>query len=338
MAAHRIFCTTQTLSDVIRLRRERPYSSVMNVIEKLCDVKLECENAEEVRKLAETNPIIRKLMKRANRSVNCVNSIHESIKNPFPDDIFLLTPPDSRPYGDYRDKMGLLVTRSLTDMQVIDDLCYTHFRPFHLLTKEQKQHLTKHEEEFEDISSWKEVFDIIKIAPINSAIIIDNYVFSNFERRKSSLYSIIRSLVPDGLKIPFHLTIFTFNKSDQIKQEKMNQVVNEIHGLKLGSKIEVQIIVHTQKDLTHGRYILTNYHIIPSDKGFNVIDFRGVHEETQGEIMSTFHNVNFIPSATSVKHIHSQLLDKMRDIEKKIANSLYSFKVGDEFDNRLLTD
>lgn len=341
MAAHRIFCTKDTLSVVIRLRKDRPYSTVLSTIEKLGDLYLEIGSNTELLKLAATNPIVNKLLKRPARSIKCVNTVLQDIKEPRADDIFLLLPPDSKPYSNYREKMGVLLTSSLTDMQVIDDLGTSHLRPFNLLTADQKRKLQEHGEEYEDISSWKDVFATISLAPINSAIIIDNYLLSsNFERRRPSLYSLIQAIVPKGLTIPFHLTIFLYNKNGELNKERMEQVVSEIHELKLNSIIKVSIVAHTSGDVTHDRNILTNYHLITSGRGFGVIDSRGVKQNAQGEIKSTFHNISFLPSTNSIKHQHSHILDWMKDIyiDRRGMESLYAFEVGDVFNNRLLSE
>lgn len=341
MASHRIFCTKDTLSEVIRLRKDRPYSTVLSTIEKLGDIYLECNNGAELKSLAATNPIVNKLIKRPNRDIKIIQSAIQEITSPRADDIFLLLPPDSKPYADYREKMGILVTSSLTDMQVVDDLCNIHFRPFNLLTVEQKRKLSKNGEEYEDISSWKDVLSTINITPINAAIIIDNYLLSsNFERRSPSLYSLIQALVPSGLTIPFHLTIFLYNKNGELKKDKMEKVISEIHELKLGSKIMVSIIAHTSGDVTHDRRILTNYHIITSGRGFGVMDFHGVKQNAQGEVASTFLNISHLPPINSLKHIHSHVLDWMKDIyiDKHGMESLYAFEVGDDFNNRLISE
>lgn len=341
MAAHRIFCTKDTLSEVIRLRKDRPYSTVWTTIEKLGDLYLEIDSKTELLSLAATNPLVNKLLKRPSRNISCIKSVSSEIKTPHADDIFLLLPPESKPFADYREKMGVLLTSSLTDMQVIDDICSSHFRPFNLLTTDQKKKLQEHGEEFEDISSWKDVFSTFELAPINSAVIIDNYLLSsNYERRKPSLYNLIQALVPNGLAIPFHLTIFLYNKNGELKKEKMEQVISEIHELKLGSKIQVSIVAHTSGNVTHDRNILTNYHLITSGHGFGVIDYRGVKENAMGEVKSTLHNINFLPSISSVKHQHSHILDWMRDIyiDRRGMESLYAFEVGDDFNNRLLSE
>lgn len=338
MAAHRIFCTKDTLSEVIRLRKDRPYSTVLSTIEKLGDLYLEIDSNSELLKLAAINPIVNKLIKRPARSIKCVNTVLQDIKMPRADDIFLLLPPASKPYLNYREKMGVLLTSSLTDMQVIDDMGTSHFRPFNLLTADQKRKLQEHGEEYEDISSWKDVLATIDVAPINAAVIIDNYLLSsNFDRRKPSLYNLIQALVPNGLAIPFHLTIFLYNKNGELKKEKMEQVISEIHELKLDSTIEVSIVAHTSGDVTHDRNIVTNYHLITSGRGFGVIDYRGVKQNAQGEVKSTFHNISFLPSTTSIKHQHSHILDWMRDIyiKGRGMESLYAFVVGDSFKNRL---
>lgn len=341
MAAHRIFCSKDTLSEVIRLRKERPYSTVLSTIEKLGDLYLECGSNAELLSLASTNPIVNKLLKRPNRDIKFIKSTLQEVKKPHADDIFLLLPPDSKPYLNYREQMGVLFISSLTDMQVIDELGNSHFRPYNLLTDNQKRKLREHGEEYEDISSWKDVLSTIRITPINSAVIIDNYLLSsNFERRRPSLYSLIQALVPTGLAIPFHLTIFMYNKNGELKKEKMGKVISEIHDLKLGSKIKVSIVAHTSGDVTHDRMILTNYHLITSGRGFGVIDSRGVRQNAQGEITSTFHNISFLPSMNSIKHQHSHVLDWMKDIyiDRRGMNSLYAFEVGDDFNNRLLSE
>ena len=181
----------------------------------------------------------------------------------------------------------------------------------------------------------------VDVTPINAAIIIDNYLLSsNFDRRKPSLYNLIQSLVPNGLAIPFHLTIFLYNKNGELKKEKMEQVISEIHELKLGSKIQVSIVAHTSGNVTHDRNILTNYHLITSGHGFGIIDYRGVKENAIGEVKSTLHNIGFLPSTSSVKHQHSHILDWMKDIyiDRRGMESLYAFEVGDSFNNRLLSE
>lgn len=341
MACHRIFCNKYTLSEVIRLRKDRPYSTVLSTIEKLGDLYLEIGSKEELLSLASVNPIINKLLKRPSRNIICVTSALQEVKNPRSDDIFLLLPPESKPFVNFREKMGILLTTSLTDMQVIDDLGTIHYRPYNLLTADQKRKLREHGEEYEDISSWKDVFATINVKPINAAIIIDNYLLSsNFDRRRPSLYNLIQAIVPKGLSIPFHLTIFLYNKNGELKKERMEQVISEIHELKLGSAIRVSIVAHTSGDVTHDRNILTNYHLITSGRGFGVIDSRGVKQNAQGEIKSTFHNISFLPSTNSIKHQHSHILDWVKDIynRKKGMESLYAFIVGDDFHNRLLPE
>ena len=341
MSAHRLFCTLQTLLSVIGRRKERPYSSVCSVIEKLSDLYIECNGKEELIYYTKVNPVFNKLVKQISRKIIPIISIKEEIRLPNPDDIFLMLPPESRQYIGYREKKGLLITYSLTDLQVIDDICNKHFRPYSLLTDDQKKNLKAHDEEYEDIKSWKEVFDKLSPTPINSAIIIDNYIFHDDSNKlQYSLYNIIKSLVPDGLQIPFHLTIFVYNKDGELKEDKMKCIVEDIHALKLGSDIKVSIIAHTNGFETHDRMILTNYHLMTSGRGFGVIDCKGVYKPAQGVVYSTFHNIDNLMSYTSIKHQHSQILDWLKDIyiDHKGMNALYAFEVGDTFNNRLISN
>lgn len=88
MAGQRIFCTKDTLSEVIRLRKERPYSTVLSTIEKLGNVYVECSGDSELKGLAAVNPIINKLLKRSNRDIKAIKSIDSEIKNFRADDVF----------------------------------------------------------------------------------------------------------------------------------------------------------------------------------------------------------------------------------------------------------
>lgn len=342
MASHRLFCNIQTLSEIIRFRKDRPYSSVYAIIDKLSDVYLESIDKAQILRLALKNPIINKLLKRSNRKLVPTNSIKEEIKSFYPDDIYLMSSPDYSQYADYRISHGILAIKSLADMEYLESMCYSHFRPYNLLTEKQKHMLHVQKEEFEDISSWMEVFDSCKIEPINSAAIIDNYILDKFERRFYSLYNLIKALVPNGLVIPFHLTIFIYNKNGNLnlKKDILNQVIEEIHNLKLGSKIKVSIVAHTHNNLTHDRNIITNFHLINSGKGFGVIDSRGVKENAQGEIKSTFHGIDYLNSPTSVKHQHSHILEWIKGIHSnnRGVETDYFFEIGDEFDNRLLCE
>ena len=342
MAAHRLFCNIQTLSEVIRLRKDRPYSSVYAVIEKLCDLYLEAIDTAQIKRLAAANPVIKKLLKRDNKRLYIINTIKEEIKSYRPDDIYLISPPDSLQFEDYRVSRGVMVINSLSDMKYLENICISHFRPFNLLTEKQKRKLRKQNEEFEDINTWNDVFNTLKIEPINSAVIVDNYILEKFERRSESLYNLIKAIVPDGLVIPFHLTIFVYNKNGEmnLKQDKLEQVIEEIHNLKLGSKIKISIIAHTRNDLTHDRYIITNFHLINSGRGFGVIDSRGVKENAQGDIKSTFYGIEYLTSSNSVKHQYSHILEWLKEIysDNSGVETDYFFEIGDEFDNRLLCE
>lgn len=342
MAPHRLFCTDQMLLLIIEHREERPYNSVYAVIDKLSDIYIETANVGEFLDYTKTNPILKHLAKRPHREVKFFDRpIEKEIEEALANDIFLLLPPESNSYVGYREKRGLLVTYSLPDLQVIDDLCRKHFRPYSLLTEKQINRLNGNE--YEDIKSWKEVFDTLSPTPINSAIIIDNYIFAknNISYNKYSLYSIIKSLVKSNLQVTFHLTIFTYNENGLLKKDKIEQVIKEIHDLNLGLEVKVSIVVHMDKDEFHDRMILTNYHRITSGIGFSVINSKGViQKDAEGDIIATFHNIENLESYNSMSHKHAQMLCKVKHIYDKVnsGSEYYGFIVGDTFNNRLISN
>jgi len=180
------------------------------------------------------------------------------------------------------------------------------------------------------MQTWEEALSG-GVVPVNAMVINDNYQFSShdiFERCKNySLYSILKTLIPSDLDSEFHLSILTHEGS----KDWLSTIVEEIRSLNLCKKIKVQIIRHENTDLTHDRYIFTNYHMIYSGKGFNTIGSDKRPDERVGDLKSIFLGINTQKPPFFTKAIYNQkLIDFHNVIEKES-----QFIVGDEFTNRL---
>ena len=85
--------------------------------------------------------------------------------------------------------------------------------------------------------SWEAVFKN-PIHPINSAILIDNFLWGKLENfnedNVENFYVIFEKLIPKTLKVPFYLSIIISNKDNRLNpknaQEKINKVSNYTYG------------------------------------------------------------------------------------------------------------
>lgn len=203
--------------------------------------------------------------------------------------------------------------------------------------------------------SWTDVFKrMIKkdkkeymvpvITPINAAIITDNYLFKlrDYENRKKySLFEILKAIVPKELEIPFHLTIFYYDNystldDNYISEDDAKKIINEIKKLELCKEIKITIVAHNNKSKTHNRKILTNYHYIDSGIGFNNVGKNGVLQNTEVCIYSFYDSLFFRDDEsheTTIKDHYENVRTWLRYVKKKEA----IFIAGDDV-NRLLDD
>lgn len=338
MGIQRAFCSMSFLDDIVKQRKKsESHKIAYALLRKLCDIYVDIPRQDFV-KLCESNDVFKILLKRENRSIKSYTDQKKQISEAKADDLFFFSGIDKKESSKAKASRGLfLATQS--DMYIFERVSYAQYRPFNLVP----QNLRKGDYvEFEPLNSWQEVFDKVDITPINAAVITDNFMFTEkfSERKNQSLYALLRNIVPSTLDIPFHLTIFFNNNNGKLSKEDAQQIVNEIHDLSLCEQIYVSIVAHLVKNTTHDRELLTNYHYMNSGTGFSIIDDRGIREVAKGEIKSVFHCVASMPAQTTVKHLHSQTIEWLRQIYKgdRGTTSSFAYIVGDEFENRLLSD
>ncbi|QZT38983.1 hypothetical protein K5X82_08810 [Halosquirtibacter xylanolyticus] len=192
--------------------------------------------------------------------------------------------------------------------------------------------------------SWEAFLKEVSLTPINSAILIDSYLYKNIvdfnNFKEENLFEIVKNIIPSTLEVPFHITLVFNNSNDIINKEKSQWVMAELTQFieqEIGKAIEVGIITHNLNPAIHERVLLTNHHYFYSDKGFNIIRDGKVRNETRGKIEWLYHDVaeNY---GTIRKEDHFDYLDvirKQRDNNKTTGNRL-CFNIG-HTDNRLLS-
>ncbi len=165
---------------------------------------------------------------------------------------------------------------------------------------------------------WTTLLKAKSLSPINSALIIDNFLIdSNYDRtKKTNIFNILSTLIPRDLTIPFHLTLVVINADNSITESKAKIVVNELEEFinkELRIIAKIGLVTHTDRNKFHKRAILTNHFFMYSDKGFDIFNEDNiVQNNTDGDIRWVFDSVcNMIGDCR--KKLHSEYLRRAKE-------------------------
>lgn len=275
MAYQRAYCS---LAEFNKLFINNSNEILEKILMNFCDIYMDIEE-KDLDDLRESNPVFKSFMKRDIGTVLSAKKDFENIKAnnfiPFLNDILVLDKNTNTTA--IRNDFGILAIKT-------EEVDYLESLDFHFGYSFQK-------EEKNQFNSWKEVFSLQTPQPLNSAIIIDNYLWRNLDdfhqENLDNLYDIFEHLIPKTLKIPFHISIIVSNNKNLFNKkfgEKLNKIVKNLKTL-TGIDIEISFSTHTDtvKDDIHERVIITNYHYIYSDKGFYVFKNKNIDVTTKGD-------------------------------------------------------
>jgi hypothetical protein len=295
MASHRLFCKLEQLEEVILFKDDYPYLS--NIIDQFCDVVLDVAEDNFLTIIGE-NPILKRLFKRENATAKADKNNYENIENQefkhFLNDILILDL-ENKKTKDIRDSYGILA------INLNEDFLKNQNYQFGYSIGKSKTSLKK---------CWSELFSDKIIEPINSAIIIDNFLWGSIsdyrEENMDNIYPILKSIIPKNLKVPFHLTIVLQNKDGRLERKKVKPIINKMKkAIKKETNIDVELSIVTQTNtrVFHERVILTNYHYIYSHKGFICFKEKNIIKETNGTRNWVFKDIdNYINEIDKHKH------------------------------------
>lgn len=255
---------------------DKTHEKAYRMIEEFYDVILHDFTIDEIIEESKVNPFIKKLLKRENASIYFVENLSNEIQNAeydkFLNDILILN--DKKYVESIRNEFGILAFNKEDDF---------------LENNSINIRFDLENENYDKFKSWTDLFETEKINPLNSAILIDNYLWNNLDdfakENESNLYEIIASIIPKGLIIPFHLMIVVQNKDGRYTPNWLAPKVNKIcKRIKkdTGKDIEVGIMTQTDTKVFHKRVLITNHHYMYSDSGFTIYDGKKVIKITDG--------------------------------------------------------
>jgi len=282
MASHRVYCDLKNLEGI--LKSENSSHTLFNIIHKFCDVKLDLE-PEEILKLKDENPFFKKLFKRNHATMEPDKESYESLRNNeyenFLNDILIMNL-EEEDTKNIRDRYGILAVNTE--------------EPF-LEKQEYNFGYSIGVDETSIKKCWSELFQNKPIIPINSAIVIDNFLWNDprkyREENDENIYPILNSIIPKTLEVPFHLMFVLQSKNGRLTEEKAKEILKKMKKeIKCKSGLEISIITQTNTTKFHERVILTNYHYIYSHKGFVAFKNKRIKNETNGDRNWVFKDIN----------------------------------------------
>jgi hypothetical protein len=284
MASHRLFCSLDQLEEVLLYKED--YQTLSNIIENFCDVVLDLTH-DELLSIIKTNPILKMLFKREDSTLISDKIAYSSFTNKefnnFLNDILILDIEEKHTKR-IRDEYGILAINLKESF--LEEQNYHHGYSIGTSSTSLKE-------------CWSELFKDSTIEPINSAIIIDNFLWSQIslypEDNMYNIYPILKAIIPKKLKTPFHLKIILQNKDGRLERKKAKPIISKMKkAIKkdIGVDIEISIATQTDTKIFHERVILTNYHYIYSDKGFVCFKNRREIKKTNGTRNWVFKDIN----------------------------------------------
>ena len=147
--------------------------------------------------------------------------------------------------------------------------------------------------------------------------------------------------MPKELECNFHILIIIDNRESKFSYEKIDRIREDIQSglsLTVDYKVEVCITSHSIDDEFHKRVLITNYHIIESDFGFDIFENAKVKKPTDPTFLGVYHTLFRDEGDAEIKRVWRKLKHAKEKI-KNIGNPNQGLDllVGD-CENRLLAE
>lgn len=314
---HNIYCSSGLCESLL------DEDSLLIKIANLCgDLVVDLEDTDLL-KLIEINPIAKQLMKRDTGSLYNDKEAFEKIDNcdysSFLSDILILD--KNKDVKKIRQKYGVLA------LHIKDDFLKEQNYYFGYSLNGEKQSRFK---------KWEDIFSVKLIEPLNSAILVDNFLWDDLEKfntdNDENIFPILERLVPSTLEVPFRLTIVVENGNGRFNPVNMAEKIKKIERKfkkRTGISAEVDIITHSTKKVFHERVLVTNFHYIYSDKGFTVFRDRRYKNKTKGDRNWIFMHIENYEGEIR-KHHHQDVIRSVKEalIKSKRLNTSAIFYSG----------
>ena len=191
---------------------------------------------------------------------------------------------------------------------------------------------------------WAAVVNGYTIKPLNSIIIVDNYLYhSDKECCHENIMSLLKGIVPQKLGVDLQILLVIWDDGGgKFTKQALLAITLKLEAL-LSSypyKVKVGLMTHNRKDTFHQRAIITNYHFLETQHGYHAFKHKHTTRFSNDlKINWAYASVTNEVGDTEVAWIEQNL----KEIRKQRSTNLslpqtrsYNYLIGDCFPNRLL--
>ena len=241
------------------------YADLYHILRDYHDVVLNLPE-EELELEIKANPYVRSLYKRGTYGVDCGSSAYEGL----PDDITAITAGGLFILDESPSVCARLAARHGICILSIQDPAPAQTLTTHFYRQMERTDGTEAPGTADDRTGWPALLSPLGKLPMNSLMLVDNYLFSNLHEGKRNLLSLLDGLLPTTLHEEFHLLLVTTNPRNVLSQEVLASLFSELQtSLNRPYSIAVGLLTHGEGDKRfHRRAWVSNYHFGSSDRGF----------------------------------------------------------------------
>ena len=261
--SRKAYCSLEALEEIFD--DPATYADLYHIVRDYHDVVL---NLPEValEKALQANPYVRSLHKRGTYGVDCetafCNGLPDDLESITAGGLFILDqPPPVCARLAARHGICVLSVQDPSPAQTLTTHYYRQMEKadtYEALTASGAAH------------GWPALLVPMGKLPMNSLLVVDNYLFSSLRDGKRNLLSLLDGLLPTTLHEEFHLLLVTTNPRNVLSQEVLATLFSEIRtSLNRPYSIDMGLLTHGDGDRRfHRRAWVSNYHFGSSDRGF----------------------------------------------------------------------
>lgn len=332
----KLYCTVSSLEEIF-IFKEGIHADLNTIVLTHRYIALDITDEQLIESQAGLNPVIMELMSLGTFRISCEPKLFEDFESNFStqdgNSVFIINESNAR-CQELSEEYGCCVLSQdnlTTASQLTDKVTYRQLIANQVL---------KDSSCAPPRVGWQVWLKDLPRLPMNSLVLIDNYILKDIESR-SNVYPLLDAILPIKLKIEFHLLIVTRcgrGWAPGILKEFISKTIadlNRPYTIKLG------VLTHFEDKEFHNRAFVTGMHIGTSEHGFAAFKGDKAKSNNNIRIEALFSDINKLGSDTPWISMGVELNSTADLLRKnKRGNGLVTtnihFETFEDCDNRLL--
>ncbi|WP_035558184.1 hypothetical protein [Hymenobacter sp. IS2118] len=259
----KVYCSLEALDEIFD--DPTAFADLYHIVRDYHDVVLNLPE-EALEKAMLSNPYVRSLFKRGTYGVDCETEFYGGL----PDDLAAITAGGLFILDQAPDVCARLSSRHGICVLSVQDPTPAQTLTTHYYRQMEKADAYEVADAGQTQERWPALLAPLGKLPMNSLLLVDNYLFSSFKEGKRNLLSLLDGLLPSTLHEEFHLLLVTTNPRNVLNPEVLAALFTEMRTtLNRPYTIVMGLLTHGDTDRRfHRRAWVSNYHFGSSDRGF----------------------------------------------------------------------